>query len=218
MNLKGVAIFLGLLFCSMTMFSQSDSVSFEEKALQGINSESTDSLKVTTYLSLASEFKNSNRFKAKYYWEMVLDITQNHETNFNKTSQAIAYNGLGIIEKRKGNYPIALDYYFKSLDLSIELKDTVAIGTAYFNLGAIYKSLKDYGKAEMYYQKSLEVRLKINEVGGIINCYNGIGVLYRKKDVYDTALLYYNRSLGLISSELESSNEDSITLYIAKAN
>ncbi len=70
---------------------------------------------------------------------------------------------IGIYNYHKSNYPIALDYFQKSLKVFEEIGDKKGVAVCLNVFGIVYDLLGNYPKALEYYQKSLKIREKIGD-------------------------------------------------------
>ena len=105
------------------------------------------------------------------------------------------WNNLGLVERRKGDYHKALEYYFNTL--SQQKTDNLSKARTLNNIGIIYKSLEDYDKAMEYYQESLSIKEKVGSKKSIAYSLHNIGTLYKQQLDYGEALKCYQRSLDL---------------------
>lgn len=171
--------------------------------------------------SIASTYLFQNNYqKAQDYYLKSLKIEE--ELN-NKIGIARAYANIGTTYKNRGDsarkkdnltyakvkfYPIALDYFFKSLAIAETLGEERGIEVNLGNIGGVYLDIYEYDKALDFFQKSLMLSEKHNDKeGSAIKLYN-IGNLVAekgdsarslsaKKTEYEKALVYLQRSLKL---------------------
>ena len=61
---------------------------------------------------------------------------------------ANSLRNLGVFNWLKGNYPQALDYYFKALKMAEDLGDKQLEAKTLGNIGIVYKDQGDYPKAD----------------------------------------------------------------------
>ena len=163
--------------------------------------EENDSVLVELFNKIGSASYKKQQHIAKKYWsealELAMELTSKNRSEFNIEQLSTAYNGLGIISRRTGNYSQALDFYQNCLRLGEEVNNVENMGTTNMNIGVIYRELETYDKAIEYYQKSLDVRLKSNDTLALAGCYNSFGILYRKMGNHEKALEFYKKSLAL---------------------
>lgn len=163
--------------------------------------EKNDSTRLDLYNKIGSASYKVEQHIAKNYWskalELASEILKKNRTPFYLEQLSTAYNGLGIISRRTGNYPQALDFYQKCIKINEELKNNENLGYTYMNIGVIYRDLKDYDKAIFYYDKSLKIRLKEDNQIALSDAYNSFGILYRRMKQHDKALDFYHKSLEI---------------------
>ncbi|MBS4013065.1 MAG: tetratricopeptide repeat protein [Bacteroidetes bacterium] len=105
-------------------------------------------------------------------------------------SLGTAYSYIGDLEK-------ALEYFYKSLEISDFFEDSTIKTLAYNNIGNIFYFQGDYDSALEHYHKALEIREKNGEASGMAGSYNNLGVIYKLKGDYPRALEYYQKSLKI---------------------
>ena len=115
---------------------------------------------------------------------------------------ADSYNSLAINNAVKSDYPKALEYFLRSLEIYEELGNKSGIATALANIGSIYDYQSDYPKALEYILRSLEIYEELGDKKGIADALSNIGIIYDNQSDYPKALKYYMRSLE-IREELE---------------
>ena len=122
-----------------------------------------------------------------------------------------ALNNIGYIYHSKADYDLALEYYFKSIELIDGIDDPEGLAVTMLNIGAIYLKQGNNSKALEYYFKSLKINEEIGSKHGIAESLNNIGYLYSEQDDFTTALEYYKRSLK-ISKEIDKPSTTAVTL------
>ena len=60
---------------------------------------------------------------------------------------ASSYNNIGLIYYSQSDYPLALDYYFKSLKIDEKLGNKQGIARTYNNISSLYTSLFEQGNS-----------------------------------------------------------------------
>ncbi len=110
---------------------------------------------------------------------------------------AIAYDYMGHVRMRQGDYPKALEYYQKSLKERKEIGNKSGIAASLSHIGSIFRRQSNYSKALEYYQKSLKIDKEIGDKKGISSTSNNIGIVYYRLGNYPMALEHYQKSLKL---------------------
>jgi len=117
------------------------------------------------------------------------------------------YKCFGSILSQQGNYPKALDYYYKSLKIFEENNLEPMAAEAYANIGFLMHNMQDdLDEGLRYYLKALKLYQKVQNEYGEAEIYIAIGMDYERKKVYDNALEYYNKAIE-IQIRLELKNE-----------
>ncbi len=133
------------------------------------------------------------------YYQKALFIAKNHYDTPNQW-EAFALNNIGSIYGKIGNYPTALDYYFKAFET-----DTLVLGlsnenTANIlnNIGLTYYEQGDFTKALEYYNKTLDIEKQLDEaLPNIARTYNNIGLVYYELHEYKSAIEFYLLSIDI---------------------
>ncbi|ETO01128.1 hypothetical protein RFI_36312, partial [Reticulomyxa filosa] len=85
-----------------------------------------------------------------------------------------------VVYESKGEYDKAIEYYEKSLKISLDKlgHDHPDVAASYNSLGSVYKSKGEYDKAIEYYVKSLKIRLDKLEHDhpDVASSYNNLGL------------------------------------------
>jgi len=207
-----------LLFALLPLFSVAQNfTAADQKKIDSTNSiihntSNEDTLIANAYLSL-SEYLFSSSFDTIYYLsnkakeiaEQGLEDPENNKIKMSfMKSLATAYGNIGYVNKYRGNIDEALDYYYKSLELSKKTNDKNGISSMYNNIGIIHGSQGNIKKALEYYQKCMQIREEIGDKKGLAAIYNNIGEEYRKQGDLDKTLEYYKKSMSysqLINNE-----------------
>jgi tetratricopeptide (TPR) repeat protein len=156
------------------------------------------------FMSNAQQFLKSIDHKAfKAYTENHIQLAESYANQVVQsaiqydTSKYLinAYTLLGIINKDKGYYLSALEYYLKGLECADKRKDDRRASALYNNIGMIYQLQKNYEVAIEYFDKSLDIENHYSfDLDKSIRYYN-IGDCYKSMDSFDIALSYFNNSL-----------------------
>ncbi len=107
----------------------------------------------------------------------------------------IAYNSIGAISYRQGDYQKSLEYRKKSLAAFQKIHDEKGIAILLNNIGAAYKQLSLYDSALKYYKKSLVIKKKLGDVGLLSTAYNNLANVLTKMGYFNKALTDYQMSL-----------------------
>ncbi len=101
------------------------------------------------------------------------------------------YLGQGLIFQNDGNYPRALDYYNKA----IELDSNYYFG--YYNRGNLYYDLKQFTKAIEDYSRVLKINTKY------LNAYVNRGLCLMNLGQYEEAIIDFTKAIELDSKQFD---------------
>lgn len=77
-----------------------------------------------------------------------------------------AYNNLGDVFILTGNFPLALQYSEKSIDIFKKIDNKMGIAYGYINMGIIYRNEKLYSLALEFFQNAVDLRKSIGDSVG----------------------------------------------------
>jgi len=153
-----------------------------------------DTLAANLLFQLSKVYLSNVPDSAMYYAEQSLLLA---ESVGYKKGMARAYNIMGAIENRRGNYLEAMNLYKQNLRLRKEMDDKKGIASCYNNIGVIYDDMGKYPEALQNYLASLKILEEIGDKEGAADCYNNIGVIYDFYGNVPMALKNYAISLKL---------------------
>ncbi len=104
---------------------------------------------------------------------------------------------MGDVYYKQNNFPLAVDHYYKAMELILLFEDKESLGRIYHKLGGIYYKQKQYDKALEYHQKSLEINLEAGFKLGLSVNYNNIGNAYLEMKQYSKATDNYLKALEI---------------------
>lgn len=136
----------------------------------------------------------------------------------NTKNEARILNRMGATYRQRGDYPVALDYYFKALKLYSRLNSEIDKADVCNNIGIVYLYQKDYEKALKYYKVALETYNTHEYNEGRGTAYLNIGEVYAKMGELDTAKDYYIKALVFAKSENDMEGIGTIYNEIAYIN
>ena len=134
-----------------------------------------DTDQVNTLNKLAWKLKDVNPDTAVILSSQALSIA---EATKWQLGIANSKGKLGVYYYIKGDYPKALEYYFKALKMNEELDRKTAVSTNLGNIGNVYYSQGDYPKVLEYYFKALKMDEELGNKNGIARHLGNIGSLY----------------------------------------
>ncbi|MCX7995247.1 MAG: CHAT domain-containing protein [candidate division WOR-3 bacterium] len=131
------------------------------------------------------------------------------ENGYHK-SAADAYQEIGNIHRRLGEYDIAYENLMKSLNLLTNIKKEKEIilgeGELLNNIGSLYLDMGKYRSALEKFMSALDIFDKTGNISWKIEAYENIGYTYTllshiDSSYFDSALYYYNLTKPLIKEK-----------------
>lgn len=200
-NTKELAlIYLGLGDCYDDKQEYRKSISFYKISLPIVIALNDTELLVNNYTGLAGCYATlGSTDTGLVYSEKGLVLAESNPKKYARYLKTI-YNNLGLHYNSKWNYPEALKYYYKAIDISEKTKDIDGLSSTYNNLGNLYSDLGDYKKGLMYYHKVLALQPSSYVLANI-------GILFSDIEKYDSSHFYIKKSI-----ELDKKNNDKVGL------
>ena len=161
-----------------------------------------DTNKANTLNALSWELKSTNFDTAILLSTQALVISTQSDAKGKQSPPvqkliANSLGNLGAFNYLKGNYPQALQYYFKALEINEGLKDKNGIAKSLGNIGSVYYSQGDYPKAFDYYFKVLKIAEEFGNKQLEEKILGNIGSVYSSQGDYPKALDYYFMALKM---------------------
>jgi len=134
-------------------------------------------------------------------------------------NEAIAYllHNIARLHNSQGDYPIALEWYHKAVDICEKILGEKHPNTAaaYNNIGSTHFAQGDYPKALEWSHKALDVYEKALGKGhpNTAASYNNIALIHKRQGDYPTALKWFLKSLKINEKVLGKEHPDTATTY-----
>lgn len=226
--------FLGLFLFGI-LFLQPNLVYSQKKStidsLSKLLLTSSDSNRIAILKQISWEYRNSDTSKAIYYGKKALEKAKDLNIMY---EQADILGRIGVYYRNQGKFSIAMDFYFKGLEIAekYKFKNLEALGLN--NISDIYNRLGIYDQALSYVNKALKISNEIKDDYNLSYIYHMLGLIYTNSDMIDSAYLSFNKSLqfrkklnykaGIASSYLgigmthfKKENYDSSFTYYSRA-
>jgi signal transduction histidine kinase len=158
------------------------------------------------FLGLFHSSKGENRKALDYYFN-AMDIWERQETEGGEEGRKRVLGhkwktlgNIGVVYMDMGDYPGALEYFFKALKVceAIGAKSGEAMWLG--NIGVVYTEQGYADKALDYYFRSLKVEQELNNPTGIAITLGNIGSVYHDEGDYEKSLGYFRRARVLADS------------------
>lgn len=184
-------LLFGLLFCISTVFSQKSKADSLERLLQ---IEKKDTSRVRLTWQMAEIISNYDPDSALGIAEKALY----HSTEI-KYSEGES-RSLGIMANaffKMGNYPRALELYFRKLKLDEKRNVPRNMASVLMNIGVIYTMQDEYNNGLEYYYKADSV-IQHNNVQDLkYYILLNLGDVYNRMEISDSSYRYFSQSLVL---------------------
>ena len=159
---------------------------------------------VNAYCDLCREYIYSSSDSSRLFIEKGLELAL--KLSYLK-GIADCYTYLGVININQSDFPLALDYYQKSLKTYEKLsqskssKDVIVgrrgMSQSYGNIGNVHMSLENYSQSLNYYKQAIEINKELKDDRPLATNYSNMGVIYFCQQKNTDALKYILESLKI---------------------
>lgn len=206
--IKSITLVIILLVISQKVYSKNISDSLTLNKISSLNDSAYAQINVNP--SLAFKYVDSS-------------LTLNSVDSLSHLQFSNSFTILGILNKNKGFYQIAVSNYLRALHSSKQLKDWKRVSVYYNNIGVIYYLNGKYEEALSNYRKSVQIEQNIGNKEQLSIRYYNMGESYQALNHFDSSLFYFTTSLKM---ENEIENEEGIiyalyglsNLYLSENN
>ncbi|NMH86152.1 tetratricopeptide repeat protein [Flavivirga algicola] len=165
----------------------------------------TDSSKAQVIKNISWEYLNnrSNNTMAELYIDSLYNISVKSGL---KSWEVLAKYQYGVLERQRGNYDKALDYFEEYIEFSEGNKDKKEIANGLYQKAIILDDKGSFEESLKIYYDILKIYEEIKDVFGEATTLNAIGEVLKKSGKIDLALEHYNKAL-VIFEKLEDKTE-----------
>jgi len=135
--------------------------------------------------------------QAKTCFEQALSAREQMK---DKAKISEAYENLGYLELKRGNYGRSLDYYNKSLSLAYLAKYPLGVVWSLYGLGRVSKNLGQYGDALNYFDLGEKKAIAISAREALTDIYREKTELFKVQKKFEQSLRYSQLSFALYDS------------------
>lgn len=143
------------------------------------------------------QHKAKNYIEAEAYYKKSLEVGKD---SLKHTTLINCYNGLALINRERGQYDKAMDYFNQALHVAIKNNDLAWIGILEGNIGSLFYRKEQYDSSLFYYHKNLSYIRKTHESENHIETFTNLGKVYLKLNDYRTTKIYLDSALYIINS------------------
>ena len=178
---------LALSFAVVISFSVQAQNPFFDSLKGELTRAKTDSGRFYAAMAIESAYENTRQDSTMAYTQKALNIA----TRLNDAKMlGIVYQAIGFNERMLGNYPLALQMEFKSLQLFEGIHDSGNMAQGCNLLGNTYRDYGDYTKAIQYYNREKEIGLKSKAEVYVFSVNVNMSTIYTSLNKTDSALLF----------------------------
>lgn len=143
-----------------------------------------DTHRVTLLTDYAWEINESYTDKADSLLHIALALAQ--QLNFPK-GEAVAWNGLGVVEEIRGNLEQAKIYYQKALAIRRRLGDLREVGATLNNLGILYDYQGRFDSALAVYRENLRIQRQLGDTVKVARAHFNMAAAQQEMGLYPEA-------------------------------
>lgn len=152
--------------------------------------------RIPIYQDLAWAYKNTDLDSAKYYVEKALELSISYQSPRERFESLNLY---GTIEKNRGNYDDAYEYFLQALKIAREAQSPINTSAIFFNLSNLYSSLGEDKKAISSYLHGIELLSPEKSTPeNLVTFYMNVSNLYVNIESNDSAKYYMNQAMKLL--------------------
>ncbi|MDX2249435.1 MAG: tetratricopeptide repeat protein [Bacteroidia bacterium] len=107
------------------------------------------------------------------------------------------YHNLAYVHKERGSYQQAISWFEKSLNISIQAKDSFPMISSGNLLGDTYREMKKYKEAMLHLRQALYLANTLKTDHDRVYILNNIGSVFLDQAIYDSAASYFEEGLIL---------------------
>ena len=167
------------------------------------------------YFGLGSiELLYGNDIKAIEAFQKALKI---EEVNNNINGIVINQNALAVVNIKKKNYGLALEYSKNTLNNKNKIKDESLISNALVTIGRIYKEIDSLSLAKKYCLEALKLRQNLKDNRKIASSLYELGTIYNLNNEPLEAINRLNLALEIFKTLEEKTGEVICLIELSKA-
>ena len=158
------------------------------------SSKQMDDDKVASLLFSISQIYDTQR-KHEDAKLIVLQALKLAEKGKNRKLVGSLYNGMAAQDMQMGKSEGAIKYFYKSLAIFEEIKDSGQVINVLKNISLAYEGMGDFVRAKQLLYRAVGLALKYNNLYKRSSIYSALGALYQNMKQFDSALYYNNKQV-----------------------
>lgn len=197
-SIRSFFILFLIVMCAGTAFTQRQK---EDSLRKLLAKPAADTHTVIRQWQLADQMNKHTPDTALYLAQRALSLAQ--QLGYTEGES----RSLGVLANtliKLGNYPTALDYYLRKLQIEETRNMPRNLASVVMNIGVVYMFQQEYREALRYYLRadSLIEKFSLNDIR--YNSALNIGDLYDRMQINDSAYLFFSKSLMLATAASDS--------------
>ncbi|MGY3793799.1 tetratricopeptide repeat protein [Aquimarina sp. 433] len=162
---------------------------------QEVAKATTDSLKVHALLQLGVYQLRRDFNEVASYMDEVTSILNASKVSYDvRQHRAEVFQQLGIINRKRGNYSKALQYYLDAQKIFLSINDSLNLSSNYHNIATVFRYQKEYRKSVENFIKAIRINEQLDIPKKIGDNYEGIGLSYQRLGLIDSTSYYYSKA------------------------
>ncbi|AXT61445.1 hypothetical protein D1816_14160 [Aquimarina sp. AD10] len=194
-----------IFFLSISTLSQETDTTFV-RLKTTIGNAVEDTTKINALFSLGVYQLDHNFDRAEQNFKEALLLIANKESKKLLHQKAAIYVQMGVVNRRKANYPDAIAYHLKAMKYYEQLKDTSGIGDVFHNMAMVYRYQRVHRKAIEHFKRAIPLKEIVKDSAGLGAAYNMLGVSYRQNQQIDSALICYQMAKRIFENSKDVNN------------
>lgn len=175
-----------LAFATLSsLFGQSVIDSLENKLKTNLS----DSLKISTLISLSREYQYSDLKKSISIAQEAMKFAEGKDIAWGKAN---SYHVLATYLEVSGDYASSAKYNDLALSIRFQLRDSIGIAKSYNNLGQDFMAFGKFDEAYFYYTQSYRFSSAMNDSLRMAVALHNIGAVFKGLKQYEKALAYFS--------------------------
>jgi adenylate cyclase len=143
-----------------------------------------DTARVNLLTDYAWEINESHTEEADNRLREAVSLAQ--ALNYKK-GEAVAWNGLGVVEEIRGNLAQAEIFYKKALDIRRALGDLHSLGASINNLGVLNEMIGRFDSALVFHRENLLIQQQLRDTVKIARALFNLAAAYQEMGLYPEA-------------------------------
>ncbi len=155
-----------------------------------------DTSRVLRMIDIGYAYRNQKNDSDFIYGQRALNLSQ--RIKFLR-GEANAYDRLGNCFRLKGDFPKALEFLFKGLQIAEKEHYLEEVGNCFNSISIVYSQLNDFPDAINYQRQALKIFEPIN-MDLVSNSVTNLGRCYRRNNQLDSAAVYFKKAYDQLES------------------